>query len=108
METLGIKTGEHIKDIAKRAIFLLSPDGEYDRIKDLSLACNCPMKSEHYIGGAAQHGTNLLDEPMYGNQVVQTIVDFCKSALSPAIASKKPGKDEPANPPATDDVPKKP
>ena len=90
-EVMGIKTADHIKEIAKRAIFLLSPAGtEFDRIKDLTLACNCPVKSEHFPGSAAQHGTNLLDEPTYGDQVVRSVVDFCKTALASKNASPKP------------------
>ena len=93
-ETLGIKTIEHIKEIAGRAIFLLSPDTEYPRIQDLSLACNCPMKSEHYPGTAAQHGTNLLDDIWHGDQIIQTIVDFCKTSLNRKSDEKKPPSDK--------------
>ena len=94
-EIMGLKTGEQLKQIAlKVALFLISPDNEYDRIKDITVACNCAPKSEHYPGGAAQHGTNLMDEPTYGGQVVKSIVDFCKTALKTKTDEKKPPSDK--------------
>jgi pimeloyl-ACP methyl ester carboxylesterase len=90
VERFGIKTKEHIKECTKKAVLLMAPDRDMGYVQELVEASGGTAKFERYIGGAPQHGSNLLDEPMYGHQVQQTIVEFCMKPVGLGSATSKP------------------
>ena len=74
----GLDTAAHIKEVGKRAILLLSPQREYSRSLDLVKSSGGVAKSEYLPGGPSQHGSLMLEEPMYATHACQMITDFVR------------------------------
>jgi dienelactone hydrolase len=89
---MGVDSIAHIKKCGKRAILLISPEGEYKAVEELIKASGGKAKGEKHPGGEKEHGTGMFKAD-YGKTVRENIVAFVSKAIG-MKEPKKAGKDE--------------
>lgn len=96
---LGVDSIAHIKKCGKRAILLISPEGEYKAVEELIKASESVAKGEKHPGGEKEHGTSMF-KAAYGEKVRENIVAFITNApgmKAPEKAGKKEPKPDPGS-----------
>lgn len=83
---MGVDSIAHIKKCSTVPILLLSPEGEFEAVRNLVKASGGSAKARKYPGGREHHGTGLL-EAEYGKKVRGRILRFVKKHLG--IESQK-------------------
>ncbi|MFH1419832.1 MAG: alpha/beta fold hydrolase [Planctomycetota bacterium] len=76
----GVDSKAHIKTCGKRAILLMSPEGEYAAVKKLIKASEEHAKGKQYPGGNERHGTHMFSAD-YGEKVIAKITEFIRDAV---------------------------
>jgi len=83
---MGVDSIAHIKKCSTVPILLLSPEGEFEALRNLVKASGGRAKARKYPGGREHHGTGML-EAEYGKKVRGRILRFVRKHLD--IESKK-------------------
>jgi hypothetical protein len=77
---MGVDSIAHIKKCSTVPILLLSPEGEFEALRNLVKASGGRAKARKYPGGREHHGTGML-EAEYGKKVRGRILRFVRKHL---------------------------
>lgn len=77
---MGLDSRMHIQACSTVPILLISPEEEYEAVKELVEASGGKAKSKKYPGGADHHGTRMFQAD-YGKKVEKKIMKFVKKHL---------------------------